>query len=204
MGAEIQSINSEGAISVKRANLETIRVGVHILRMTSDLQALLKFPGHLGPSARQPCLCCDVPSVLLRSSNRYYLPSIIREEIAGTRSRRRTFHTKRLFDPSNVSLRSKAITKRYLRRLSSFSISEREQKSIMRKTGLNLRHLLRTDGCPDGDTCVISSASWTMIDNEIDRLAETSRYALFGPPPRKCGHIGSWKASECRQFVLSY
>ena len=51
MVAEIQSINSEGGISVKRANLETIRVGVHILRMTSDLKALPKFSGHLGPSA---------------------------------------------------------------------------------------------------------------------------------------------------------
>ena len=43
-----------------------------------------------------------------------------------------------------------------------------------------------------------------MIDNEIDRLAETTPYALLGLPPRKSGHIGSWKASECRQFVLSY
>ena len=242
MVREINSINSGGGTEVELYDKTKSRVRVHVLRMTADLQALPKFSGHLGPSAKQPCLCCDVPTVLLKSSNRYYLPSLIRE-LQSASTTRRVFRTKRQFEPRNVYPRSAEISRRTLRRLSSSSISERAKKALSLDTGLkgrtiihelstfkpfeffpidtmhlgmNItkdlldifrgtnRHLLRTPDYPDAEEVVISTAAWEMIDSEIEALSGTTPYASFGPPPRKSCHIGSWKASECRQFVLSF
>lgn len=67
--------------------------------------------------------------------------------------------------------------------------------------GENL-HLGRLEG--PVDDFVISECGWKMIDMELEEAAMGTPSTAFGSKPRDSSCYGSWKAAECKSFILNY
>lgn len=63
-------------------------IRVYFMQARSDLQAYPKFSGHLGPSDKNTCLCCDFSSYCCRDSRIYYLPACIKQATSVTKRAR--------------------------------------------------------------------------------------------------------------------